>query len=393
MSSIAFDALLDSLRAAHGNRAVRRSAAREGQVFEPTPTDPREHRLKTISDRQRAQDNRADVGALRQSRNDTRIDGNQRVNRDAAASQNEEKVAAKTARTSGSHGRTLAESLTQSRTGADHSVGTNKLTPSSVEGRPSPPRTAAFVEQAPMRGGVDASSAPARVDSPPAGDREQSLARQIARVLGAPRGGETIESKASSAPPAGPSVGPGGSASSRHSGRTHGAASPSKQAPTPGEAGPGATGKSEFERLVRSIHMQAGKSRSSVTMQLNPPKLGRMRVEARLDGAFLTLSVRTQSTQARDLIQERLADLQLSLQKHGIQIERFDVQEFVPDRPGGDAQDNHLGREFDHSRSQPGRGGTAPPGERSADETSTTVEASIPVGPSEDGGLELDIRI
>ncbi len=82
---------------------------------------------------------------------------------------------------------------------------------------------------------------------------------------------------------------------------------------------------SPFDKLVRSIRMQGGAKYSSATIRLDPPDLGRMRVDVRMSGDELQISVRTESQEAKQLLMGRVADLRAALEQAGIQIDRYDV--------------------------------------------------------------------
>jgi hypothetical protein len=55
--------------------------------------------------------------------------------------------------------------------------------------------------------------------------------------------------------------------------------------------------------------------------------LGRIQIDARMDGQRLEVVVRTETSAARELLRSRAADLQTALEQHGVKIDRF---EFAP---------------------------------------------------------------
>jgi flagellar hook-length control protein FliK len=65
--------------------------------------------------------------------------------------------------------------------------------------------------------------------------------------------------------------------------------------------------------------------------------LGRIRIDARMDGPRLQVLVQTETTAARELLRSRAADLQVALEQHGVKVERF---EFAP--IGLQDQQNHT---------------------------------------------------
>ncbi|UCF32857.1 MAG: flagellar hook-length control protein FliK [Phycisphaerales bacterium] len=85
------------------------------------------------------------------------------------------------------------------------------------------------------------------------------------------------------------------------------------------------TFRSSFERLVRSIRLSRGPHWSSARLQLHPPELGRMKVELRLSGDTLQIDVLARTSEARELLYERVAELKAALEQHGLRIERFAV--------------------------------------------------------------------
>jgi flagellar hook-length control protein FliK len=85
------------------------------------------------------------------------------------------------------------------------------------------------------------------------------------------------------------------------------------------------TFRSSFERLVQSIRLGRGPYWSSARLQLHPPELGRMKVELRLSGDTLQIDVLTRTSEARELLYERVAELKAALEQHGLRVERFAV--------------------------------------------------------------------
>ena len=83
--------------------------------------------------------------------------------------------------------------------------------------------------------------------------------------------------------------------------------------------------RTEFDQLVRSIRLSLGTRRSSARMRLEPPELGRIRVDVQIDGQNVRLGIQTETQAARRLIAERAEQLKDSLAEHGIRVERFEV--------------------------------------------------------------------
>lgn len=109
----------------------------------------------------------------------------------------------------------------------------------------------------------------------------------------------------------------------------------------------GRTGSSTFDQLVRSIRLSADGQHSSARLQLNPPQLGRMDVDIRVDSQRMTISVRTETDAARLLVQERMPELVAALEEHGISVERVEVstQTLTENATGSGEQGSDSGAE------------------------------------------------
>ncbi len=105
---------------------------------------------------------------------------------------------------------------------------------------------------------------------------------------------------------------------------------------------------------------------------MNPPELGRMRVDARLSQDQLHVDIETESIEARRVVEERLDELRASLGRQGIRVERVAVtvadrqahgggQETM--RDGGSAA-YAFGDETGGRRSEDGESRPAPRGGR-----------------------------
>ena len=141
--------------------------------------------------------------------------------------------------------------------------------------------------------------------------------------------------------------------------------------------------RSDFDRLVRSVRLNLGGTRSTARLRLDPPELGRIDIEARLDGQRLELLVRTETNAAGELLRSRVAQLRTALGQHGLWIDRFDVT-----LAGASEQQSLDGgtttREQDSS--QPPPGGDAHGG-RTGDQrqASAGTEPSLSAGDQTDG--------
>jgi flagellar hook-length control protein FliK len=88
---------------------------------------------------------------------------------------------------------------------------------------------------------------------------------------------------------------------------------------------PEAEGRTTFDKLISAIRLNAGVHRSSARLHLHPPELGRVLVDVNMVGDDLQLEVRTETSEARDLLWERAARLRVALEQHGVHVGRFEV--------------------------------------------------------------------
>ncbi len=105
----------------------------------------------------------------------------------------------------------------------------------------------------------------------------------------------------------------------------------------------------KFDELVRSIRMRSGKWQSSARMHLNPPKLGRVQIDVRMDGERLLIDVRTESADATKALTERSADLRAALAEQGIIVDRFDIDTYAFH---GSGTEGGVGGDFDQMAGQ-----------------------------------------
>lgn len=173
------------------------------------------------------------------------------------------------------------------------------------------------------------------------GSRAVTPAQQVAQLLGTERAGE-VESVRGTASPstADARTSNAGRETSRRSatGRQSSLGSSAQRA---GETD-GKTGTAErttFDDLVRSIRLNAGARRSSAQLRLDPPELGRVHVDVRVDGERLEIIVRTETATARDLVSHHASRLAAALQEHGLSVDRFEVLTDGQEQGPSDAPD------------------------------------------------------
>lgn len=158
----------------------------------------------------------------------------------------------------------------------------------------------------------------------------------------------------------------------------------------------GDTRRSEFAELVRSVRLFSGPRRSTARIQLDPPELGRIRVDLRMADSKLKISVLTTSAEAKAVLQERADLLRTALEYHGIHVEQFDI-DTVGD--GERMLDSPVGQESDESFSS-FAGMRRDPAQSfaSADQaqegmTTNTAEPEAVSNESDAGERRLDVRV
>ena len=92
--------------------------------------------------------------------------------------------------------------------------------------------------------------------------------------------------------------------------------------------------KKAFDEMVRSIRASHNGEVSTADIELDPPRLGRMTVAMHMVGDALRVSVKTQSDQARKLLQNRADELRSVMELAGIRVDEFSValDEGVPSK-------------------------------------------------------------
>jgi flagellar hook-length control protein FliK len=94
---------------------------------------------------------------------------------------------------------------------------------------------------------------------------------------------------------------------------------------------------------LRVIHAQLGRDRSTATLRLDPPELGRIVLRMELNREQLALRIDTETDAARRLLTEQVNALRRGLEASGIQLERFDVR--APEPPAHAAEQQALQRD------------------------------------------------
>jgi flagellar hook-length control protein FliK len=130
-----------------------------------------------------------------------------------------------------------------------------------------------------------------------------------------------------------------------------------------GEPEPEVTRKNDpnTERIMRLIYSRINRERSVATMRLDPPELGRIKLQMDLRGEQLSLRIDTETSAARHLLGEQMNALRQNLEQAGIRLEQFELR--APEQSDSGSQAN-LGAQADDTAQQFGnaaRQGTAAP--------------------------------
>ncbi|MCG3126161.1 MAG: hypothetical protein CHACPFDD_00991 [Phycisphaerae bacterium] len=82
-----------------------------------------------------------------------------------------------------------------------------------------------------------------------------------------------------------------------------------------------------FERLLRAVRGRLKESRSTMTLRLDPPRLGSLRVWMTVDRGRVTLDVATQTHLAHRMLTGEVESLRRALEAVGAQLDAFVVRE------------------------------------------------------------------
>lgn len=80
------------------------------------------------------------------------------------------------------------------------------------------------------------------------------------------------------------------------------------------------------ERIVRVVRSQIGREHARVTLRLDPPELGTVRLQMDLHKDTLVLRIETHTPLAHRLLSEQIESLRQGLESTGIQLERVEVR-------------------------------------------------------------------
>ncbi|MFO7956033.1 MAG: flagellar hook-length control protein FliK [Candidatus Brocadiia bacterium] len=86
-------------------------------------------------------------------------------------------------------------------------------------------------------------------------------------------------------------------------------------------------------RIVQATQYLQGNGRTELRLQLNPPELGRMRLEVEMREGTLEVRIRVEDAQVREVIRSEMQNLDRTLKEMDVNVSRFDVGDY---RQGSD---------------------------------------------------------
>lgn len=104
------------------------------------------------------------------------------------------------------------------------------------------------------------------------------------------------------------------------------AAAPAAARATASRPAKNADWDANIERLVRVLRSRINGQRSRTVLRLDPPELGRLRLQMDLRGAALTLRIDASTEMAHRLLSQDVEKLRHGLEASGIQLERVEIR-------------------------------------------------------------------
>ncbi|MCC5828260.1 MAG: flagellar hook-length control protein FliK [Phycisphaeraceae bacterium] len=83
-------------------------------------------------------------------------------------------------------------------------------------------------------------------------------------------------------------------------------------------------------RLGRALNSGIAQRGGSVTLRLNPPEMGLVRVSLQVTDTTVTARFAAQTPEARQMLERSVEQLRASLERHGLHVERLVVREMPP---------------------------------------------------------------
>ena len=81
-----------------------------------------------------------------------------------------------------------------------------------------------------------------------------------------------------------------------------------------------------IEKLARVVQSRLNGKNPTMVLRLDPPELGQLRVDVRMQEQMLTVRFETQTQEGYDTLQSQLTDLKNALKAQGIQLDRLEVE-------------------------------------------------------------------
>ncbi len=112
-----------------------------------------------------------------------------------------------------------------------------------------------------------------------------------------------------------------------------------------------------MNRILQIIRSNIGRRQSQITMQLDPPELGKLRMDVKLIDNNLSLAITTETNEARQVLTNRMETLRTNLEQSGITISKFEISTKAPDSPQNqnwqqDQQSGNHGQSFAQHQQQ-----------------------------------------
>lgn len=224
------------------------------------------------------------------------------------------------------HGRESAEAqATSAKQGSGHSADSARAMPPASTG---PKQTQTMQPTQVNNAGRTAAEPPAIATASQAAQVQGTAAARAEGSGAARQLAQWLSQPTDSARPADATNASGTSTGQAASEKSHAPRSSQAPAQSAGEAK--STESSAFDRIVRAIRIQGGPRMSSAQVELNPPALGRIRVNMAMRADQLQLEVLTQTQEARDMLGERIDKLRHTLAEHGIHVDRCELKVAEP---------------------------------------------------------------
>jgi|GEM_PF-2748369 len=95
----------------------------------------------------------------------------------------------------------------------------------------------------------------------------------------------------------------------------------------------------DIAQVVRST---VGAKHSTMVLRLDPPELGKLRVDVQMHDKVLTVQLQAETKVGQEALQHRLTELRSALEQQGIRLDRVEVEFRPPAMPIDDPRDGHY---------------------------------------------------